>query len=158
MAAADSVKFIADVMLGRLARRLRLLGFDVLYDDTLDDNAVLDRALRQDRVILTRDRALAKRPLASNHILIESDHVQEQASQVLASLRLEPRPLVRCSLCNAPLASIDKNQVRDLVPPFVYARHREFQRCSGCGKVYWKGSHVRRMKNDEGSAKKARHR
>jgi uncharacterized protein len=155
MTRPEPPKFVADAMLGRLARHLRLLGFDVLYDNKLDDNAVLATALEQRRIILTRNHALAKRPLASNHLLIESDHVRDQAAQVLSAFELEQRPLIRCSICNAPLAPIAKKAVRDLVPHYVYAGQREFQSCSGCGRVYWRGSHVRRMENC-GRNKKAR--
>ena len=94
------MKFIADVMLGRLAKRLRLRGFDVLYDRTLNDNEIIRLSLEQDRVILTRDKALSDRPLAKNHLFINSDLVQEQVEQVLSSFPLEthinpPHPLFR---------------------------------------------------------------
>jgi hypothetical protein len=82
------MNFIADAMLGSLAKRLRLLGFDVLYDHTLADNEVLRLALEQGRVILTRDTGLAARPLARNHVLIKSDHVDDQVQQVLDAFSL----------------------------------------------------------------------
>jgi len=140
------MKFIADVMLGKLAKRLRLLGFDVLYDPACEDNEVLHLALNQDRVILTRDTGLASRPLAHNHIMIVSDLVDEQLHQVLEAF--SPRDdgsLTRCSVCNEPLSVLDRRDARDLVPDHVYATATGFWYCARCEKAYWKGSHVNNM-------------
>jgi uncharacterized protein with PIN domain len=137
--------FIADVMLGRLAKRLRLLGIDVLYDNTLGDNAIISIALQQNRIILTRDTGLAARPLAANHLFITSNRVQEQVRQVLDAYPFTALPLTRCSECNELLAPIDKSEVLDVVPPYVYQTIREFHRCAGCGRIYWEGTHVDRM-------------
>jgi len=137
--------FIADVMLGRLAKRLRLLGIDVLYDNTLGDNAIISIALEQNRIILTRDTGLAVRPLAANHLFIKSNRVQDQVRQVLAAFPVTASPFTRCSECNRLLAPIDKCDVLDLVPPYVYQTISEFRRCTGCGRIYWKGTHVERM-------------
>jgi uncharacterized protein with PIN domain len=141
------MKFIADVMLGRLAKRLRLLGLDVLYDRTLDDNEIIRLSLEQERIILTRDKALGYRPLAANHLLIKSNLTQEQVEQVLSFFPLEHlfNPLSRCCECNEPLTSLGKRDAMDLVPPHVYEAHDQFLQCSSCGRIYWKGSHVKRM-------------
>ncbi len=141
------MKFVADVMLGRLAKRLRLLGFDVLYDRALSDNEILRLSLEQDRVILTRDTGLAARPLAANNIFVKSDNVQEQIRQVLATLPSvrSPSPLSRCSECNHPLAAVAKQEIRDSVPRYVYDKYDVFLKCSSCGRVYWRGTHVNRM-------------
>jgi len=140
------MKFIADVMLGSLARRMRLLGFDVLYDHALADNDVLRLALEQGRVILTRDTGLASRPLARARLLIESDLVDEQVRQVLEAF---PPPdgqlLTRCSICNKLLSALNKEDARDLVPDHIVATQNEFWLCGQCGRIYWKGSHVLNM-------------
>ena len=133
-------------MLGRLAKRMRLLGFDVLYDRTLSDNEVIRLALEENRVILTRDTALAARPLASNHLLIASDFIREQIEQVLSAFSDEAlRPLTRCSACNDRLDTIAKEEARDFVPRYVYEQKGSFLRCPRCGRIYWKGTHVQRM-------------
>jgi uncharacterized protein with PIN domain len=138
--------FIADAMLGSLAKRLRLLGFDVLYDPALADNEILRLALEQGRVILTRDTGLASRPLARNHILIKSDHVEEQIQQVINTFSLPAAgPLTRCSVCNQPLAPLDRDAARDRVPEHVQRTMTTFFECKGCGRVYWEGSHVKNM-------------
>ncbi len=141
------MKFIADVMLGRLAKRMRLLGFDVLYDRTLEDNELIRLSLEQDRVILTRDTVLGARPLAANHLLIKSDFVQEQIEQVLSAIPLETplNPLSRCSGCNEPLDRITREEARDLVPQYVYENKDLFLRCPRCKRTYWHGTHVMRM-------------
>ncbi len=141
------MKFIADVMLGKLARRMRLLGFDVLYDRTFNDNEIIRLSLEQDRVILTRDTALAERPLASNHVFILQDGLREQVRQILAVCpgdRLVP-PLTRCSQCNELLENISKPEARDLVPAYVYETHDRFLHCAACGRIYWIGTHVQKM-------------
>jgi uncharacterized protein len=145
------MKFIADVMLGRLAKWMRLLGFDVLYDRTMNDNEIIRVSLTQGRMILTRDTGLVARPLASNHVFIESDNVRQQLEQVLTTLHITSTPgfLTRCSLCNSFLSPVIKQEVRDLVPPYVYEKYDGFLRCEKCGKIYWKGTHVRRMKLQE---------
>lgn len=141
------MKFIADVMLGRLARRMRLLGLDVLYNRTLNDNEIIRLSLEQDRVILTRDKALSDRPLSENHLFINSDLVQEQVDQVLSSFPLETllEPFSRCSECNDPLSRITREEAKDLVPQHVYENKYLFLRCPRCKRTYWQGTHVMRM-------------
>ncbi len=134
-------------MLGRLARRLRLLGFDVAYNRTLDDNEIIRYSLEEHRVILTRDRALAKRPLASAHLLIKSEDVDRQVDEVVARCApYGPRPLSRCSQCNSPLRKIARQEAENLVPRYVLEHSEGFLQCGSCRRVYWKGSHVRKMK------------
>ncbi len=134
-------------MLGRLAKRLRLRGIDVLYSNSFDDNLIISISLQQNRVILTRDYGLAGRPLAANHLLITSDRVEEQIAQFLAAYPVSARPLTRCSECNETLVPIDKSEARNLVPDHVFDVKDGFLRCTACGRVYWKGSHVERMKS-----------
>ena len=142
----DYMKFIADAMLGKLAKRMRLHGFDVLYDPALDDNAIIQLSLKEGRTILTRDAGLVSRPLAENHLMIDNDLVDEQLHQVMKTCSLcREVSLTRCSVCNGPLADLDRNVARDLVPEHVYAADIGFSICGNCGKVYWRGSHVRNM-------------
>jgi uncharacterized protein with PIN domain len=145
------MKFIADVMLGRLAKGLRLLGFDVLYDRMLSDNEIIRLSLEQDRTILTRDTGLAARPLAACHLFISSDHIQEQIDQVLAFIppQMDVRPLTRCTICNERLIPIKKEDLRDRVPPYVHEKYSTFVQCAKCGRIYWQGTHVKRMKIGE---------
>ena len=150
------MKCIADVMLGRLAKRMRLLGFDVLYDRTIVDNDIIRLSLEQDRVILTRDTGLAARPMADNHLFITSDDIHKQMQQILAVFPPDvfPQPLTRCSECNEPLVAISRKKVKDLVPVYVYEKHETFLQCMICKRVYWTGTHVGRMGLAETNKKK----
>ena len=131
------MKFVADIMLGRLARWMRLLGFDVLYPDTSDDKELLKFA--DERIILTRDKDLGKK---KNVLLIKSVNVNEQLNQVINELNLKiSRPLSRCSVCNQILAEVEKSSVKALVPERIYNNHDTFWRCPDCNRIYWKGSH-----------------
>jgi uncharacterized protein len=152
------MKFIADAMLGRLAKRMRLLGFDVLYDRMIDDNDIIRFSLEQDRVILTRDTSLAERPLAANHLFITNNDIRTQLQQVLAAFPSDmiSQPLTRCSECNEPLVTISRKKVKDLVPVYVYETHETFLQCLTCKRVYWMGTHVERMRLAKTNKKSAR--
>jgi uncharacterized protein with PIN domain len=135
-------------MLGALARWLRALDMDVVYDPALDDAALVARAVAEGRTILTRDRRLIQRRLARDHLLIRSDVVDEQVRQVLEDLDVTPDPgrfLGRCLRCNTPLEPIEAERARAHVPPWVARTNEEFRACPACGRIYWRGTHVRRM-------------
>ena len=140
-------KFIADEMLGRLARWLRAVGYDTLYYTGGGDSELVQRALRQNRIILTRDSYLVKRKLARRSILVRSDKVGEQLKQVVeaAGLDVQSRAFTRCLVCNAVLKPVAKPQVRDRVPTYTYLTHNKFYECPGCHKIYWRGSHRDKM-------------
>jgi len=140
-------------MLGRLAKRMRLLGFDVLYDRTMNDNEIIRLSLAENRVILTRDTGLAGRPMAAHHIFIKYDAPDDQLSQLLDTFKIAsvPGPLTRCSCCNEPLTSISRSDVKDRVPQYVYERYDNFLQCAKCGRIYWKGTHVKRMRPKAGA-------
>ena len=143
-----SPKLIADAMLGALARWLRALDLDVAYEPDIDDAELVEKAVAEGRVILTRDRRLTERRLARNHLLIRSEVVEEQVRQVLEELGIRPdtgRRLGRCLRCNTPLEDLDPEEARARVPPWVARTHQEFRGCPGCGRVYWRGTHVDRM-------------
>lgn len=135
-------------MLGALVRWLRALDLDVVYDPALDDPELVDRAVAEGRTILTRDRRLTERRLARNHLLIRSGDVAEQLRQVLDELGLHPDPdraFGRCLRCNTPLQPVDPEQARARVPPWVARTQKQFRACPACDRIYWRGTHVRRM-------------
>ena len=140
------MKFIADAMLGRLARWLRLMGFDTLYFADISDGELLRRALDEQRTILTRDTAFLKRK-TGDCVLIKSNDPFEQLDQVLKDLRPETPGQMRCASCNGILAAVaHKDEVADSVPEYVYLNHNHFLRCGGCGNIYWEGSQYRRLR------------
>jgi len=136
-------------MLGALARRLRMLDVDVAYDPSLDDPELVELAVAEERVILTRDRRLTERRAARNHLLIRSAVVAEQVRQVLDELGVSPDPgrlLQRCLVCNTPLLAMAAEEARARVPPWVARTQNEFRTCPGCGRIYWPGTHVSKMR------------
>jgi len=142
-------RFQADAMLGGLARWLRALGVDVAFDARLDDAELVRAAQAEERWILTRDRKLVERRAARRHLLVESERLHDQVRQVLARFAIEPRServLTRCLRCNTPLAELDAAAAAPHVPPFVLRTQDRFRRCPTCGRIYWRATHVERMK------------
>jgi uncharacterized protein with PIN domain len=139
------MKFIADVMLGRLATWLRLLGYDTTYMPDADDPELARIARAEDRILLTRDVELTRRR-GVRSVLIESDQVEEQVRQVFRALKLTTREAFsRCAECNHRLEIASKESVRGAVPPYVFQTQERFRRCANCGRVYWRGTHWVRM-------------
>lgn len=136
-------RFVADAMLGRLARWLRFIGFDTLYFPRISDRNLVKIALEQDRIILTRDTGLVQRKAVREHVFIHADNPADQLVEVLNALRLQDFSLFsRCVACNGLLVGIpDKAEVKDSVPEFVFLSAPAFFRCKECGKLYWEGSH-----------------
>lgn len=137
-------------MLGTLARWLRVIGLDVLYEADIDDADLVERATADSRIILTRDRRLVERRLARNHLLITSDDVGEQLRQVVDQLGLAPeesRPFGRCLDCNTPLEQLSAGEARSRVPPYVASSQSRFRYCSSCDRVFWRATHVEEMKS-----------
>ncbi len=145
------VKFLCDQMLGTLAKWLRILGFDVCFADRIEsDDEIIERAKREGRVILTRDKYLVRRAKRENisAVEIKSTDLDEQIKVVISEYPIdENKILSRCSVCNNILAKIDKEKVKGKVPDRVYNRHDEFWYCENCGRIYWKGTHWDNMKS-----------
>ena len=128
-------------MLGRLARWLRLLGYDTLYADKISDHQIVARARAKGRVVLTRDHGLVRRK-GIRCLLVRSQVLEEQIREVVAAFGVpEPGAEPRCSQCNAPLVEVTPDQVRPHVPAYVLKTQTQFRRCPSCDKYYWPGSH-----------------
>ena len=146
--AHPSSRFIADCMLGKLARWLRILGFDAAYDRRISDDDLIARARAEGRTLLTRDTRLVRRRDLPPHLLIQSESAPAQLRQVLDDLRLEPNPrrlLSRCLICNEPTSEISREEARGEVPPYVFSTQRRFARCPACLRIYWRATHVEDM-------------
>ena len=131
-------KFVCDVHLGKLAKRLRLLGFDVTYRNTATDSEIVETALAQQRIILTQDRGMLKLKKVTHGYLVRSPHMPEQVVEVLQRFDLLSRiaPFSRCTLCNGLIRVVDKADVREKLPWRTRERYHEFFRCEACGQVY----------------------
>ena len=141
------MRFVADVHLAGLARRLRLLGFDCVLAGDGPDEAIARHAEREQRIVLTRDRELLKHRRVERGRYVRSLRTDAQAREVVYALDLRGhlRPFTRCLECNGELREARADEVAVRVPPAVAAVQRDYARCAGCGRVYWPGSHWRRL-------------
>lgn len=141
-------RFVADAHLGRLAGYLRMLGFDTVYENALGDPELVSVAVREHRILLTRDRDLLMHRAVTHGVYVRGRRPREQLDYVLdrLDLRRSFRPFTRCIRCNAPLETVDARDVAGQAPDDVVQRHDSFRRCTGCGQPYWPGSHYERMK------------
>ena len=143
-----TMKLLLDGMLGRLAKWLRLLGYDTAYFPDLDDHELVRLARAQGRVLLTRDRELTRRR-GLTCLLVESDELEEQIQQVISDLNLKTeRPFSRCPVCNTLLQEVEKPSVKGRVPPYVFRTKEHFNLCPECGRIYWRGTHWDNMRQE----------
>ncbi len=145
-------KFIVDNNVGRLAKWLRVLGFDTLFINPIADDELLAIARREGRIIVTKDTAFLRRREVMDGrlrvVFVRSNDRLGQLREVIEALNL-PTPdrwFSRCLECNSPLKAVVKAEVAGQVPPYVYATQDDFQRCPSCGRVYWPGTHWERMR------------
>jgi uncharacterized protein with PIN domain len=140
--------FVVDANLGKLSRRLRMLGFDTLYDRRYHDAEITDISARENRIVLTRDRRLLFAKRITHGYWVRSVAPDEQVREVLRRLDLsrDIRPLHRCIACNGILQPVAKEDILDHLEPKTRLYYDRFLRCGGCGRIYWEGSHVADMR------------
>jgi uncharacterized protein len=140
-------KFIADVQLGRLARYLRMLGFDTLYDNKYNAKEIIRISEKEKRTILTRSIFLLKNSRVTRGYWIRSHDPHVQVVQVIQFSDLAPliKPFYRCSECNGLLELVSKESIEDKLLPNTKKYFNEFRKCNSCGKIYWKGSHHKKI-------------
>ena len=148
------ISFIADSNVGKLARWLRMMGYDTLFFNNIDDSRLIHVALKERRVILTKDTQIIRRRIVTSGqlkvILIESDDSKEQLRQVVKELGLDChfRQFTRCLECNQSLVPRSKEEVKELVPPYVFQTQTQYVQCPSCLRLYWQGTHWQRMKRE----------
>jgi hypothetical protein len=142
------MRFVADVMLGKLAKWLRILGYDTLYYRETLDRELIEIAEREGRILLTSDRELLK----CSHVekfYISSDQWRQQLREVVVRFGIsEDGVFTRCVECNSLLKKVAKEEVLGKVPPYIYKTHKEFGRCPKCNRIYWKGTHFEGAKEE----------
>ncbi len=147
----SNLKFIVDNNVGKLARWLRIVGYDTLFFNDINDSRMIATALAEGRVILTRDTQIMKRRVVTRGqlkaILIKSDDPELQIHQVIDTLNLDCqfRPFTICLECNQPLVERSKQEVKDLVPPYVFQTQSQYMECPACHRIYWRGTHWQAM-------------
>jgi uncharacterized protein len=148
-------RFLADAMLGHLARWLRIMGYDTAWEQEAEDGELVRRALEEERTLLTRDRRLPEEWRVRNVLVLDEEHPSGQIRQVVGRLGLSWRDqlFTRCSRCNEPLVGLTAEEVRMRqegrdrpVPDRILERADTFRRCPSCGRVYWEGSHTDRIR------------
>jgi uncharacterized protein with PIN domain len=139
--------FVADGHLGKLARDLRLLGFDVAYDSRAEDRQLLRVMERENRALLTRDRRLLMHAVVKSGYCPRSQNADEQAVEVIRRFDLlrSLAPFSRCLRCNAPLRKVSKAEVLERLEPLTKIYYEQFRCCTGCGQIYWAGSHFSKL-------------
>jgi uncharacterized protein with PIN domain len=141
-------RFVADRMLGKLAKWLRVLGYDVVYLERAGEEEVLEK-LQEGRTLLTRNRRARLWHGKGKIFMVHHNDPKIQLGEVVKGLRLgelEDAIFSRCLNCNRPLEAVEREEVREQVPDYIYQKEKEFRRCGDCGKVYWHGSHALRMR------------
>ena len=135
--------FILDVNLGKLARYLRMGGFDTLYSNLYKDKEIAEISARENRILLTRDRDLLKRSIIQRGHWIRSQNAVHQYQDVLERFDLTDSVSLysRCPQCNGNLLQADKKDILDRLAPKTAMYYDNFKTCDSCGKIYWKGSH-----------------
>jgi uncharacterized protein with PIN domain len=146
-----------DINVGKLAKWLRIMGYDTLLFNGSDDSRMIAKALAESRVILTRDTQIMRRRVVTNGqlkaILIKSDEPEQQMHQVIETLKLDCqfRPFTICLECNQPLLERSKQEVEERVPPYVFQTQSQYMECPVCHRIYWRGTHwqamMKRLKN-----------
>jgi uncharacterized protein len=140
------MKFLCDRNLGKLAKWLRILGYDTLYEAS--DEEFLREADQEGRIALTRNTRLAGRNGPGRIVLVRADRVHEQIGELIETLSLKPDPKDRmnlCARCNKNLLPVPKAEVEEKVPVYVFQNCPEFRKCPVCERIYWSGSHPRRV-------------
>jgi len=146
-------RFIVDTNAGKLARWLKMLGYDTLFINDVDDNELIAIALNDKRVLLTKDTQIMLRRVVTNGmlkaVLIEDDNPKDQLRQVARMMNIDQeRKFTRCLECNKLLVPKSKDEVRDLVPAYVFKTQSHYFQCPVCQRIYWRGTHWHRMNKE----------
>jgi uncharacterized protein len=142
-------RFVADVHLGKLAGFLRMLGFDTVYANDLDDAELARISSEDHRILLTRDRGLLKRSMVTHGYCLRQTDPRAQTAEIVDRFDLKRAidPFRRCMKCNGELHPVAKNEILHLIPADTATHYEEFRRCAACAQLYWKGSHYRHMQS-----------
>lgn len=150
MCAVENLKFIVDHNVAKLARWLRMMGYDATIFDQVDDWQMIRTALAESRIVITKDTGVMKRRVITSGklraLLINSDDPEEQIRQVIDTFHLDrSKSLSLCLECNVPLTAVSREEIKNRVPPYVFQTKTRFVECPACHRVYWQGTHWKAM-------------
>lgn len=139
-------------MVGKLAKYLRMAGHDVIYINTASDDEIIKIASDTDRMVLTRDSLMLARKEFKNgtlkNLYIKDEKLKNQLEQIKSDLKISLEPnLIRCVECNQLLITVEKEDIKNKIPPYVFKTQKSFLYCKKCDKYYWKGTHYQNIKN-----------
>ena len=143
--------FLVDAMLGNIAKKLRLLGFDSEYVSDIDDSKLIETAKNENRTIISRDRNLIDRAKKNeiSSVYITKENEIEQFLEIIKTTHLQFDEIsgdsARCTQCNSPTSQIDKLEIKNKIPPGVLEYHDKFWKCDGCDQIYWEGTHIKNL-------------
>ena len=144
------IKFLADKMLGKLVKWLRILGYNTSYSFSKTSMSIILTAREENRILLTRNTNLIKRKNICDFLFIQNDDWEKQLMEVIKGLKLKisfnSKPFSRCIVCNTPTIAVDRETVEKHVPSYVFLTRNHFVYCPSCNKYYWEGTHLKKMK------------
>ena len=142
------MRFAVDKMLGRLAKWLRILGYDTVFDPYAPSGVIIKQAVEEKRIFLTRDMKFAKNPDLAEFFIVRSEHYREQLREVVGHYHLDiyARLFTRCTVCNEEILSVEKDAVKDSLPEKSALNFDKFYQCPKCKRVYWGGTHTQNTK------------
>ncbi|MDH5568984.1 MAG: Mut7-C RNAse domain-containing protein [Nitrosopumilus sp.] len=152
--------FFVDAMLGNIAKKLRLLGFDSEYFSDIDDSELLERSQNEDRIIISKDQNLIKRAerMGIQSVHISKENELEQFQEIHKNIRLEFNEIsgdtARCPKCNFRTSQIKKSEIADKTPEKILKYHDKFWKCNGCDQIYWEGTHIKNLQEFVGKIKR----
>ncbi len=142
-----NLKFIVDHNVGKLVKWLRIMGYDTVFFEGADDSLMVEKALNENRILLTRDTQIMQRRIVTSGkvkaILLTSEEPEAQMEQLIDTLKLEckSKPFTICLECNEPLVERSKAEIKDRVPPYVFQTQNQYMECPICHRIYWRGTH-----------------
>jgi uncharacterized protein with PIN domain len=142
--------FAVDKTMGKLAKWLRIMGYDTLYEADISSEWFFEH-LEENRILLTRSAKIQKRCATHRMVFVTSNHLNEQLKQVIEDIgigRADIQPFSRCLHCNLPIVEVNKNDIYNLVPSYIWDTHDDFHKCHRCQRIYWAGSHTKRTSEE----------
>ena len=143
--------FLVDAMLGNLAKKLRLFGFDTEYLSDIEDSDLIEKAKKENRIIISKDRNLVNRAKKNgiSSVYIAKNNEIEQFLEILKNISLELKEIsgdtARCTKCNSLTSQIDKSEIKNKIPQRILDYNDKFWKCDGCDQIYWEGTHIKNL-------------